>query len=546
MIFVGGKQMHKNIGREKRIIMFLFVVSVISFIIIYLICYSPLKKNDLIWFGSYEQDNDLTNGSEPIKWQVLSVNSSEAVLLCTDIIDIVPFSYDNSSSSMIWETSFVRDWLNKDFYESAFSEEEMSCIKSAALKNKTNPVDGLQYNPKENNTEDNVYLLSFDELEEYGLCDQIVLKDFESYEERYDSLMYDDLEARNKDIKRRCGVSEYVFNKISYIDIYDDYTADNRKSYPWFLRSKGLGDKMVGGIESNGSISFAGFNGYAGFGIRPVIRINLSNGNYKIISKKLEKSSHVTANKPESQIAKVINPENYESYKNLEKGDYVLFGSYEQNNIISDGQEPVEWVILNKTDTELLLLSKYIIDYQAYNTTDADVTWESCTLRSWLNTDLYNYVFNDEEKSIIKKCKITNDKTPEYKDDRYETYDNVFILSSDDLENQAYGFSPDLSYRDINRRCTATEYCINMIKIYNDESSTSLPGEKENYILEGEVLDYGLTRKEEPSYSFLLRSREKTYQYNQIILSGKYGDRVVSSIIEKNGVRPAICIKLNE
>lgn len=344
--------MRKNNGNGKIFIMFLFVVLVISFIIIYLICYSSLKKNDYIWFGSYEQDNDLSNGSEPIKWQVLSVNSTEAVLLCTDIIDIVPFSYDNSSSSMIWETSFIRDWLNKDFYESAFSEEEISCIKSIVIKNTPNPVDGLQYNPKENNTEDKVYLLSFDELEEYGLCERIILKDFESYEERYDSLMYDNLEARNKDIKRKCVVSEYVLNKMSYIDIYADHTTENRQSYPWFLRSKGLGDKMVGGIESNGSISFTGFNGYAGFGIRPVIRINLSNGKYKIISKKLEKSSHVTANKPESQIAIVINPENYESYKNLEKGNYVLFGNYEQNNIISDGQEPVEWVVLNKTDNE--------------------------------------------------------------------------------------------------------------------------------------------------------------------------------------------------
>ena len=527
--------MHKYNCKIKNYVMFLFAILVISFIIIYLIIYSPLRKNDYIWFGSYEQDNDLSNGSEPIKWQVLSVNNTEAILLCTEILDIIPFSYDNSSGSMTWETSFVRDWLNKDFYESAFSEEEMSCIKSAALKNTPNPVDGLQYNPKENNTEDKVYLLSFDELEEYGLCERIILKVFESYEERYDSLMYDNLEARNKDIKRRCVVSEYVLNKMSYIDIYADHTTENRKSYPWFLRSKGLGDKMVGGIESNGSISFAGFNGYAGFGIRPVIRINLSNGKYKIISKKLEKSSHVTANKPESQIAIVINPENYESYINLEKGDYVLFGNYVQNNIISDGQEPVEWVILNKTDTELLLLSKYIIDYQAYNTTDEDVTWENCTLRSWLNTDFYNTVFSDEEKSIIKRSKISNDKIPEYENDNYETYDNVFILSLEDLENQEYGFLSDLSYIDINRRCSATEYCRRMFEKEDDE----------NGYYNGIALDYGLTRKGEPSYPYMLRSREKTYQYNQIILASKYGDKVVSPIDEKSGVRPAIYLKLD-
>ena len=538
--------MRKNNGKEKSFIMLLFVVFVLSFIVIYLICYSPLKKNDYIWFGSYEQDNDLSNGSEPIKWQILTVNNSEAVLLCTDIVDVVPFSYDNSNGCMTWETSFVRDWLNKDFYELAFSEEEMRCIKSSSIKNSPNPVDGLQFNPKENDTEDKVYLLSFDELEEYEFCDHILLRSFESYEERYNSLIYDDLEARNKDIKRRAGASDYVLDKISYMDTFDELTLDNKKAFPWFLRSKGLGDKMVGGVESSGSINLAGFNGYAEFGIRPVIRISLSDGKYKTISSKLEKSNHVFANQPESQIAKAINPEDNRSYKELKKGDLVLFGKYEQNGDSSDGQEPIEWIVLNKTDTEILLLCKYIIDYQVYNTTDTDVTWENCYLRSWLNTDFYNVVFSDAEKNIIKKSKVSNDNNPKYNNDRYETLDNVFILSLEDLENQEYGFLSDLSYRDINRRCSATEYCKKLIEQNYNEKSIDYLGEYEGNSYEGGTHDHGLTRKGEPSYSFLSRSRYKTYQYNQIILSGKYGDKEISSITEKNGVRPAIYIKLNK
>ena len=59
--------MCKNSGKGKSFIMFLFVVLVVSFIVIYLIYYCQIKKHDYIWFGSYEQDNDLSNGSEPIK-----------------------------------------------------------------------------------------------------------------------------------------------------------------------------------------------------------------------------------------------------------------------------------------------------------------------------------------------------------------------------------------------------------------------------------------------------------------------------------------------
>ena len=42
---------------------------------------SGLKVGDSFTFGSYEQDNDLNNGTEPIEWQVLAIENNRALLI---------------------------------------------------------------------------------------------------------------------------------------------------------------------------------------------------------------------------------------------------------------------------------------------------------------------------------------------------------------------------------------------------------------------------------------------------------------------------------
>ena len=43
--------------------------------------FANLSVRDTIEFGRYEQDNDLTNGSEPIVWQVLEVSDESAMMI---------------------------------------------------------------------------------------------------------------------------------------------------------------------------------------------------------------------------------------------------------------------------------------------------------------------------------------------------------------------------------------------------------------------------------------------------------------------------------
>lgn len=111
-------------------------------------------------------------------------------------------------------------------------------------------------------------------------------------------------------------------------------------------------------------------------------------------------------------------------------GDVVFFGSYEQDNEISNGKEDVEWLVLAKEDNRLLVISQYALDCQRYNTEYANVTWENCTLRKWLNEDFLNSAFSDGEKAMIPTLTVSADKNPDFSTEPGNaTQDKVFLLS---------------------------------------------------------------------------------------------------------------------
>ena len=117
-------------------------------------------------------------------------------------------------------------------------------------------------------------------------------------------------------------------------------------------------------------------------------------------------------------------------------GDYIVFGHYEQDGNESNGPEPIEWEIVSEEGDRTLLMSRYILDRQRYNTELADVTWETCSLRSWLNNDFYNAAFNDLEKILIITVMNSNADNVFYgTDGGNDTEDKVFCLSLEELHD---------------------------------------------------------------------------------------------------------------
>lgn len=83
----------------------------------------------------------------------------------------------------------------------------------------------------------------------------------------------------------------------------------------------------------------------------------------------------------------------------------------------------------------MLLISEYGIDVMPYNKESEDVTWETCTLRKWLNNDFYSSAFSEEEQKLIEKTKVKADKNPKYKTDPgADTEDRIFLLSISEAE----------------------------------------------------------------------------------------------------------------
>ena len=143
----------------------------------------------------------------------------------------------------------------------------------------------------------------------------------------------------------------------------------------------------------------------------------------------------------------------YKMYKlkTAKVGDYVLFGEYEQDNNRSNGKEDIEWLVLEVKDGKALVISKYALDCKEYNTSCTDVTWESCTLRKWLNNDFVSSAFSVDEKAMIPTVNVSADKNPRYSTNPGNaTQDQVFLLSI--TEANKY-FSSDGA-----RKCKPTEY----------------------------------------------------------------------------------------
>lgn len=117
----------------------------------------------------------------------------------------------------------------------------------------------------------------------------------------------------------------------------------------------------------------------------------------------------------------------------VKKGDIVTFGHYPQTSSGKDNT-PVEWLVLDVQDKKVLLLSQYALDCKKYNNTNnTQLTWEICTLRSWLNDAFLNRAFTVSEQANILTTKVDNSKSQG--NSKYttsggkNTQDKVFLLS---------------------------------------------------------------------------------------------------------------------
>lgn len=142
------------------------------------------EAGTILGFGAYEQDN-LDNGHETIEWIVLSNNNGELLLLSKYIIDAQNYIKANNESD--WEHNSIRAWLNEIFLFEAFSGQERSAIMQVLNPNPHNEKYGTLGG---DDTIDNVFLLSIDEVNAYLQTDDARVTEWTEYaNSRYDDLV---------------------------------------------------------------------------------------------------------------------------------------------------------------------------------------------------------------------------------------------------------------------------------------------------------------------------------------------------------------------
>lgn len=167
------------------------------------------SKYQFVNFGSYEQDNDESNGKESIEWIIIDENDENTLLISKHILDRLPFNSSTIANATDWENSSLRTYLNSDFFESAFSDDEQALIVPADVQDyKTDHVLGEV-------TRDHVFLLSYDQAWSYFPTESerlATLTEYARTKGKYASDSYWLIDSYTSDLYKRL-VNPEGFNK---------------------------------------------------------------------------------------------------------------------------------------------------------------------------------------------------------------------------------------------------------------------------------------------------------------------------------------------
>ena len=82
----------------------------------------------------------------------------------------------------------------------------------------------------------------------------------------------------------------------------------------------------------------------------------------------------------------------------------IKFGNYYLNS--KDEKEPIEWLVLDKKDNKILLVSKYLLEFKSFNEGLKATTWETSSIREWLNTSFLATAFTSLEQVKIQTTRV--------------------------------------------------------------------------------------------------------------------------------------------
>lgn len=267
------------------------------------------------------------------------------------------------------------------------------------------------------------------------------------------------ISKKNKKVKATCKIT--VYSKVKTVNI--SYTAKTLKKGKSFNLNTVVSPKTA-----NQNVTYSTSNK----------KVATVNKNGKVTAKSTGKTTiTVTSKGDKSKKAKCVvtvsdtseaTPTPVEDDTKLsgprtdKKGnvtyDCIYFGNYPQSDATGQKKEPIKWRILSINGTDAFLVADQNLDVYMYNEEHTDVTWETSTLRSWLNgydsdanacgkdytkDNFIDRAFTGTEQAAISSVSVINDDNPKYNTTGGKnTKDKIYLLSIEEAGNTEYGFLP--------------------------------------------------------------------------------------------------------
>lgn len=329
-----------------------------------------LNMGGYISFGKYEQDNNLENGAEDIEWTVLEIQEDTALLLSNKILGTADFNNEqiDSEGSLCWGNSDIHNWLNDEFYEQAFNEDEKEKIRPMHIVG-----GGIE-------SVDNVFLLS---RMEFKTC-----------------ISYDIQMAEPSRYAYNQGLEISAHQKGAY---WLRTVADLEGYYPV---------KQIDIVDWNGELIYKPMRDIKQYGVRPAIWISLTESNKEPIdSPFMEEESYIK--KSEYVIERT----------ELEIGEKVIFGL--------DVSTPMEWWVIGAEEDGYILLGANTDSWYWATPVKEDVqSWLDNSLYfKWFNEREQNMIITqtDSEGNSRDLIYVTEEESKMYREVAGTTGSNVKI-----------------------------------------------------------------------------------------------------------------------
>lgn len=219
----------------------IFLIGIVLSVIVLAGCtktdikYNNLKEGDSITIGYYEQDGNSMNGLEKIEWEVINVEDNRALLISKNVLDFVPYHNidPDEEIELNWSNCSIREWMNNEFYENAFSNDEKELITETNL---SNPVNSFSDEAAiSENTTDKIFALSVEEIRNY--YDFVTWDDYAQYGCSVSLITPATTFAKQE------GVNTYIITEQDYEDWAKDegYPEEvvGKEAADWWLRTSG-------------------------------------------------------------------------------------------------------------------------------------------------------------------------------------------------------------------------------------------------------------------------------------------------------------------